>query len=190
MPPGEANRWQSAIIDQILSDYRDKKFSSTIISGPPGCGKTTLGVLVARMIKSVGVEPELVGNMDFQIPDMDLSSAYGHPSAVRPTILMLNEFDGAIKYAERSREGQNGASKNCLADTPSSLLNAIDFMSKTRYLIIIATSNLKIKELTSGIYERYFRQGRFNNHYEVRGSKAVKSAPPGLCQNNSAARHK
>jgi hypothetical protein len=177
LPPGKPMSWQKTIIDQLLSDYHKSNSARIIISGPPGCGKTTIGSLIANCIKSGYNEPVLVSNMNFQIRDLDLSNAFNKPTVSEPIILMLNEFDGAIKYAER-QDNKTSGSVNCLADSPGVLLNVIDQLSTTPYLIVIATTNLPITEITSGIYGRYTRPGRFDYHFEVHDQDVVRMVLP------------
>lgn len=167
--PDSPNQWQSKIVDLIISDYNKNQRGSWIVCGPPGCGKTTLGLIVAKRLIGPGVCPTLVTGVDFETPGLSIKSAYYKPIPTEPVILMLNEFDCSIRHAERapSQDSTGARETICIAHTPTIMLNTLDYIMSTPHLIVIATTNMKQSDLVTGIYQRYTRAGRFDNHYQV-----------------------
>lgn len=180
LAPDVANSWQTKIVDLIMNDYNKRQHSTWIVCGPPGCGKTTLGLLVAKRLTGPGTEPVLVTGVDFETPGLSLGIAYYTPIVTSPVILMLNEFDNAIRHAERKDDKTSACATTCIANTPATILNTLDYIASTRYLILIATTNMKQSDLVTGIYKRYTRAGRFDNHYQVNscGTSSARRAPP------------
>lgn len=179
--PDSANLWQAKIIDLISADFAKNSRSSWFICGPPGCGKTTIGLLIAKHLVGPGVTPVLVTGVDFMTPGLSIKEAYYTPIATEPVIIVLNEFDCAIRHAERdpSKDSTGARESTCISNTPTLMLNTLDYMASTPFLIIIATTNMRQSELVTGIYQRYTRAGRFDNHYQVRDNEAGARLKPG-----------
>jgi hypothetical protein len=169
MPPEKLKPWQCSVVDQIVTAYATRSRVSYLVCGPPGCGKSTLGEIVASRLKGIGVTPEVVKNGDLTTANLLLEDLYDMPTPGTPIILMLDEFDGTVKYAERdTSKDQSGAREAiCLANTPTLLLSTLDQLARTSNLIVIATSNLELNVLRTGMYQRYTRVGRMDKYYQV-----------------------
>jgi hypothetical protein len=175
MPPSKEKPWQTTVINQIMSAYATTGRASFLVCGLPGCGKSTLGELVGKRLKGIGVIPEVVKNIDLTTPNLLLEDAFSKPTPSTPIILMLDEFDGAVKYAERDTakdKAGNGREAICLANTPTLLLSTLDQLARTQNLIVIATSNLPLEKMRGDIYTRYTRIGRLDRWYSVPSKKS------------------
>lgn len=178
--PEIAMSWQTKIVESIASDFNKTCRSSWIVCGPPGCGKSTLGLLVAKRLIAPSIRPVLCTGVDFVTPGLSIRWAYHYPCAATPVILLLNELDSAIRHAERDpdKDSTGARETTCIANTPTVMLNTLDYIMSTPHLIVIATTNMKQSELVTGIYQRYTRAGRFDNHYQVRENEAGRATKP------------
>jgi len=168
MPPESMRPWQKLVVKQIISMYATTGKASFLVCGWSGCGKSTLGELVALQLKGIGVIPEVVKNADLTTANLLLNDLYDTPTVSTPIILMLDEFDVAIKYAQRDTKNDKSEREAiCLANTPTLLLSTMDQLARTKNLIVIATSNMKLSELRNGSYERYTRRGRIDGYFQV-----------------------
>lgn len=149
-----------------MKSYTTANKVSVLISGGPGVGKSTIGeLLAAEMKKKLCVAPEVVKCLDLTAPGFLLEDALKTSTVTTPVILMLDEFDTTIDYAERDRSKDGRSNEGIsLANTPTSLLGLLDRMNKIHHFIIIATTNQTLAEMTSNKYERHTRNGRFNMH--------------------------
>lgn len=166
-PPSAAYAWQAAAVEKLLEAYRRDGRVSALICGPRGTGKTTVGeLLAAALSRETRVAPEVVRGFDLAAPGLLPEDAFDTPTESSPVVLMLDELDAAIDHAESGpaeRKGEGSA----LADTPTSLLGALDFLGKIPYLVVIATSNRSLPEMAAGpSYARYTRPGRLDHHFE------------------------
>lgn len=167
IPPAKEKAWQKIVVDQIVSAYASHGRASFLVCGYPGCGKSTLGILVAKRLHGVGVIPEVIANADLTTPGLLLEDLYSRPTVSTPIILMLDEYDCAADYAERDTSKSNSSGSIALANTPTLLLSTIDQMARTQNLVVIATSNLPLKKMRADPYARYTRIGRLDMWYEV-----------------------
>jgi len=149
----KATPCQAGAVEGICSDYKKKNHASMIISGVPGSGKSHLAYYVAQRLSGIvlkGFNPTLKG-----LGIIRLINSYT-PTIACPLIVLMNEFDSAIAYAEKSEETKTDTT--CLAQTKTSLLNMLDYLNEVDGLIIIATTNVDFKDLPVP----YIRKGRFD----------------------------
>ena len=155
---GNARPWQKQMIQKILAEYKEQENCSVLICGPPGVGKSTIGELLAKkMIDDLQVDPIVIKNLNITSSGLTLEDAFDSPSSDNPIILLLDEFDVAVKYAnkEKNKSGGEGCS---LAENPTLLLGLLDRLNKTPNLILIASSNEKVDSFE----ERIIRKGRIS----------------------------
>jgi SpoVK/Ycf46/Vps4 family AAA+-type ATPase len=139
-----------------------------LICGPMGTGKSTIGELLAVELKNVLKLPtEVVKNMDLTLKGLLLEDVFATPTLGSPVVLMLDEFDTTIEHAESEKSGKGEGTS--LAETPTSLLSLLDRLNRTPYLVVIATSNRTVAEMTAStsIYGRYTRAGRIDIHIDA-----------------------
>ncbi len=136
-----------------------------LVCGPTGTGKSTLGELLAVSLKEgLSIQTEVVKNMDLTLKGLLLEDVFATPTLGSPVVLMLDEFDATIEHAESTNSDTEKGEGTSLAATPTSLLSLLDRLNRTPYLIVIATSNRTVEEMTTGVYGRYTREGRIDVH--------------------------
>jgi hypothetical protein len=162
-PPPAAYKWQKQAVRRLLAAFSRDSRASMLVCGQMGRGKSTLGEFAAvEILRHAGIAAEVIKNVDLTTKGLLLEDAFHKPAVSSPVILMLDEFDTAVDFAERVRdEKQDGRS---LADTPTSLLAILDRLNRMPHLIVIATSNKPLAEMTGGKYARYTRRGRIDLH--------------------------
>lgn len=137
--------WQTNLIDQIIDLYTHKKRLSVCIQGPPGVGKSEIGFLLNREIckrTQKNCQP-LTVIADPTKRGMPMSGLIGGRCKEVPIILVFNEFNVAVQHAE-SLTKENKSEGMCIAETRTSLLDTLDHLSNTRYVILITTANEEI----------------------------------------------
>lgn len=165
-PPPRAHPWQDQVIRQIESAFATNGRASALVCGAPGLGKSTLGELLADALQSRSrLAAEVVKNLDLTARGLLLEDVYDTPVPNSPVILVLDEFDAAVEYAERAERGDGEAA--ALAETPTVLLTLLDRLGRTPHLIVLATSNRPLSEMTTGRFARYTRAGRLDLHTEA-----------------------
>ena len=155
---GNARSWQQKMIPSIMAEYKKQRNCSVLICGPPGVGKSTIGELLAKkMIDDLQVDPIVIKNLNITSSGLTLEDAFDTPSSDNPIILMLDEFDVAVKYAnqEKNKSGGEGCS---MAENPTLLLGLLDRLNKTPNLILITSSNEKVESFE----KRVIRKGRIS----------------------------
>jgi hypothetical protein len=130
-----------------------------------GTGKSTLGELLSVSLMDVlKIQTEVVKNIDLTSKGLLLEDVFATPTMCSPVVLVLDEFDSTIEHAESINSGTEKGEGTSLAATPTSLLALLDRLNRTPYLLVIATSNRTVQEMTAGIYGRYTREGRIDIH--------------------------
>ena len=155
---------QIEIIKNITENFYVNQKNVSIISGPPGSGKSILGILLTKAFKGTlckSYSPTIAGDK--------FERVYNHanPNIKCPLIVLIDEFDTIIDLFHNNivqlnskfpTEVYNKATWNSLFD---------DFSIKMyRYTIIILTTNLTIKQLETRD-SSYIRPGRIDNYYEL-----------------------
>ena len=163
-PP--ARELQAGAASLLAKNYLRDGRCSALVCGPTGAGKSSLGRQLAAALAAPGVAPLVVRGFDPTAPGLTLEFAVDTPSASRPIILMIDEFDNAVEFAERTAAG-GGAGREqtrALAETPPALTSMLDRLGEMKHVIVIATSNKKLAELADK-YGRYIRRGRLDIHF-------------------------
>jgi hypothetical protein len=157
--------WQQKLADEMMEFYHTKQNCKILISGGSGVGKTTMGDIIYRSLVNKGKSPCLCQNFDLTTPGLLLDNAFGcfQLSEQEPLILMLDEFDCAVKNAMSDVALKDD--KWCLAKNKSTLNQFLDRVARLQYLIVIATSNMRIEEFDAN-YHWFVRLGRFNIRYQ------------------------
>jgi hypothetical protein len=170
-PPTMCHAWQTHAIRTLLGAYGARSRATVLVCGSMGTGKSTLGELLAVSLTEVlHLQTEVVKNLDLASRGLLLEDVFATPTLGSPVILMLDEFDSTIDHAERTERGDEKSEGTSLAATPTSLLALLDRLNRTPYLIVIATSNRTVEEMTTGMYGRYTREGRIDAHVRAEGT--------------------
>lgn len=93
---------------------------------------------------------------------MTLGNLCGGSSKIGPIILLFNEYDAIVKHAENQAVSKSDGM--CIAETRTSFLDALDQLSNTRFVILIATMN---GDALKDIPLVYRRPGRMDLIYSV-----------------------
>lgn len=153
--------WQKTVIDMILNEFKRNRRTSIIISGESGTGKTSIGSILSTELKNLDSPiKSRVYFMDPTSKGFDLFRAI-IPAIDDIVILMLDEYDAIVNHAEHELDGDGEGSS--MAKSRSSWLCVMDRLAKTRFVIVIATTNVSL----DSIDERYIRDGRFDLRYTV-----------------------
>jgi hypothetical protein len=152
---------QTLILDDIVSFYSKHKTAVVLLHGPPGTGKSMLGVLLATHFSG-----SFCNTLRPWQPGDTLGSVYSEvePTETRPLVLVFDEIDAAFdKIASgikphdlmpipvRDKEGWNH------------MLDEIQrFMFP--YLIVVLTTNVKPEHICD---QSFIRPGRVNLKFEM-----------------------
>jgi len=178
---------QKTIVDYVINTYKNKstKNVTVLVTGDPGVGKSTLAFLIAQEIKKLGVDPYLIKGFNVMSDEMQYHPIIGHysPKNDCPVILLLDEFDLAMKRADdagNQQNGQNGQRDDlAIASNKTNLNNFLDALNDESFLIAIATTNTKLKEINDN-YGVYCRKGRFDKHFEMVSKDVTNMSDPVL----------
>lgn len=153
------NTKQIKLAAMIADQYTASGYhASALITGPPGTGKSCVADLVATRLKQPGCEPVIVKGYNFGMQGCTLSDIIWTPTESNPVILLVDEYDASVLRAESGSEAGEASS---LAKNRSTLLSALDRLSRTSYLILIATTNQE-PAWFAGPHQAYARAGRFD----------------------------
>ena len=109
----------------------------------PTQGKTEMGYFIAKAIKEeLKRDPVLVRNVDLTAKGAVFDDFTDIRIAHTPSVLVVNEYDVAVRTADGlvERKGDKGETSS-LADNKASLTNLLDRMERTRFLVLLATTN-------------------------------------------------
>jgi hypothetical protein len=165
VPDFKERKDQSVVIDAILADYKERKFSVSILSGQPGSGKSMVGLLTAKRILESKIADEVMfcESWDPTQSDQTFSSLVGHSglNKSKPLVIIIDEADEIIRkiHEERSQSHQfNGTIKN-KADW-NRLFDRFD-RGIYRHAMIIMTTNKPLQWFNE-IDPSFIRPGRVN----------------------------
>lgn len=166
LPSARPYDGQAQVVDTVVREYQrrllhcDKKRLSVLVTGEPGTGKTNLGLFLAHRLKG-----RVVFGYDLTAPGISLGEMWKLcPSRDSPVILVLDEIDTALKFADENKETKDAY--RCLAQNKTALNTLFDRFERTRYLIVVGTSNVPFQDLWSK-YRSGIRKGRFDLCYTL-----------------------
>ena len=162
-------RWQQSLAENVCSVYSKKERVSILLCGAPGLGKTSSCNAIALVLRqTLNVEPIIVRGVSLTQTGFTLGEI-NSPTSKKPVILIIDEIDSSIKYAEEQKE-KCGEFRS-IAKDPTSMLSFLDRVNETSGYVLLLTSNLDADEFIcdKSIYHRYTRKGRVDTIYNVRG---------------------
>ena len=165
----EPFNWQRSLSKEVRSNYERNSRASVLICGEPGLGKTSTCIAIALILKQqLKIDPIVVRGINLTQSGFTLGEL-NSPTPKKPVILVIDEIDAIIRYAEEQKE--RGEKFRSVAKDPSSLLGFLDRVNETNHYIIIMTSNLDVDNFVdrNSTYYRYARKGRIDNVYSVYG---------------------
>ncbi len=175
-PLSTIHKCQQTIVDFTINTYKNKadKNVTILVSGAPGLGKSTVAFLIAQKVKEeLGVDPYLIKGFNVMSEQMQYHPVIGfyNPSNTCPIVLLLDEFDLAMKRADGLRaDGGNDDNErdmsHAIAANKTNLNNFLDAVNDESFLIVVATSNMSIKDIKAN-FGVYCRAGRFTKHFEM-----------------------
>jgi len=155
---------QQVIIDRIKIHHDEYGHSVVYLHGPPGTGKSIIGILLANMYKSA-----YCNTLKLWQPGDNLNCLYSEvePTATNPLILVFDEFDGPLKQIH---VGIPANPKFLIQTRDKSGWNQIlDEIHIGMYpnLILLLTSNKTPEEICE-MDPSYIREGRVDLIFELK----------------------
>lgn len=171
LPSVNMYKWQSEIVEHIAKVYLErihgnfkeypKKSVSALIMGPSNLGKSNVDRYLARYLQdNNSLNPIVVKGYDLTQEGLSLSDVWDlKPSKEAPVILTFDEIDKAFKNADKDEVSKDGSKS--LAQNKTTLNNLLDFLERSKYIIVLATTNETYQNLQK-TYPSYIREGRFD----------------------------
>jgi hypothetical protein len=157
---------QTRIVNSIVSTYESGAVTlSCLITGPPGGGKTSIGLFVAHVLKG-----NLCKTFNPTQPGDTLSSLvqdFAKPRKENPLVVVFDEFDIMISGCHYERIPQH---KHIPIEVSSKTsLNRFfdDLHTIYSHVIVIATSNRSKEHIDAEMDPSYLRAGRFTHHFAM-----------------------
>jgi hypothetical protein len=157
----EPRHTQVDIVESISTWFLVHKNCTAFVSGPPGAGKTMLGLLLAHQL-----EGSYCNSLKPWQPGDSLSELYNEaePSEHCPLIISFDEIDTVITSIHDKKIPQHVSTPTAIADKQG-WNKFFDDMGRGMYpyCIVLLTSNSS-KESIDKIDSSYLREGRVNLH--------------------------
>lgn len=170
---------QQTIVDYTINFYRDSKNKNItiLISGQPGCGKSTVAFAIAQSMKKIlSVDPYLIKGFNINCEEIQYHPVMNHysPKNSTPIILLLDEFDIAMGKADAPSDDNKG---HAISANKTNLNNFLDSINDEQFLITIATTNLTLEQINEQ-FAVYCRKGRMTKHFEIQSQDVANSFDP------------
>ena len=156
-------------IDSILSHYKEKQYSASLLYGRPGTGKTAIGKFICHQLNQDGKEGVLCDTFKPCDANDDFVTLYNRVQTTesRILVLMLEEADVMMeKIHNGTVEGHKSLPVMLRNKTEwNSFLDRFD-RGRYKHVILILTSN-RDPEWFDSLDPSYTRQGRINLKMEI-----------------------
>lgn len=158
----EPRQSQEDILESISTWFLVHKNCTAFISGPPGAGKTMLGLLLAHQLQG-----SYCNSLKPWQPGDSLSELYteSEPTEHCPLIISFDEIDSVISNVHTKKIPQHVNSPTAIADKHG-WNKFFDDLGRGMYpnCIVLLTSNAN-KESIDALDASYLREGRVNLHF-------------------------
>jgi hypothetical protein len=161
---------QKIAIDKILKNYNEKNYSTVLLYGPPGCGKSMVGILLAKQLLKTCLKVNFIDSFCPSDPGDEFISLYVKisPTQKSPMIVVLEEVDVLVDKMHNNKVGDH-------KDLPVIIKNKTDWnmffdkfdRERFPFVIFIMTSNQHIQWFDK-LDPAYFRNGRVNLKIEMK----------------------
>ena len=156
------DKFKKSIIDQIvyiltlnLSSTDDKPMLHTCIYGPPGCGKTQISTILAKIYSSCGL---LSGNKFKVVKREDFVAGYLGQTAIK-TKKLLESMIGGVLFLDEAYSMGSLENRDYFAKEAIDTLNVFLSENYANFILIIAGYEKDIKECffaqNSGLERRF-----------------------------------
>lgn len=149
---------QRAVLDAIVSVFRETRVARIFLSGPPGTGKSAVGLLLAKELDGTYCH-----TFDPLTPGDELLTVYGthrECGAPGPLVLVLEEANGMIRSIHRGVQPHHKKAIAAIKDK-SSWCNFLDDLVFLKNIVLIFTSNQPPEEMDT-LDPAYLRANRID----------------------------
>lgn len=158
---------QMRIVMTVENMYKTQKNIIIYVSGPPGCGKSTIPVLLAHRLNGA-----LCNEFNPTIPGESLTLIHmdAEPTSKQPLIVNFSEADKVFLRVQQELVKPNPKVHTVVTDI-TSLINFMDSAKREQHrnTIIVMSGNLSRDELIEkGIHPAVLRAGRIQGNFTCR----------------------
>jgi hypothetical protein len=157
-------RSQQVIMDEVVREYNETGHVITLLHGPPGTGKSMIGILITNVLKGI-----YCNSLKPWQPGDTLAYIYNdcEPTREKPLVIVFDEFDGPLLQIHKGNIVRH-------KDTPISVEDKagwnkmLDEIQRGMYpnLILLLTTN-KTPDFIRQLDPSYIREGRVNHIFEI-----------------------
>jgi hypothetical protein len=154
---------QQYILESILKYFNERKTATVLLHGPPGTGKSMLGLLLAANFSS-----SFCNTLRPWQPGDSIGSLYSEiePTAAKPLVVVFDEIDSALVKIHTNTIKSHDVIPISVQNKQgwNHMLDEIQrFMFP--YLIVILTTNVKPEDICD---QSFIRPGRINLIFELK----------------------
>lgn len=152
---------QGRILEEIKDFFKVKKSGCVMIYGPPGCGKSTIGLLLASELKGDYTDSFCPLDPGDTLCQVVASMEKG------PRIIMLEEFDKMIEKIHFSGVKSHDKIPTSISDKSSwnKFLDKIERGQHPDVLLVLTTN--RTPEYIDSLDPSYIRKGRVDLRFEM-----------------------